>query len=146
MTTTRVRATVVAAATGLLALTSALLAAPAHAATIDGTRLETQTELCSPSLSARTNVSAISTGAQPQVGQDFHLVVTVAGFNQCLSSQSTSVNLQLGRRWETGGDPDNQGEPGGHSHPSPGSCYSTGRGVMPSSTRRRPQRYCWVEM
>jgi hypothetical protein len=95
MTTTRVRAAVVAAGTGLLALTSALLAGPAHAATIDGTPLETQTELCSPSLSARTNVSAISTGAQPQVGQDFHLVVTVAGFNQCLSSQSTSVNLQL---------------------------------------------------
>jgi hypothetical protein len=79
MPTTRVRAAVVAAATGLLALTSALLAAPAHAATIDGTPLETQTGLCSPSLSARTNVSAISTGAQPQVGQDFHLVVTVAG-------------------------------------------------------------------
>ena len=95
MTTTRVRAAIVAAATGLLALTSALLAAPAHAATIDGTPLETQTGLCSPSLSARTNVSAISPGAQPQVGQDFHLVVTVAGFNQCLSSQSTSVNLQL---------------------------------------------------
>jgi hypothetical protein len=95
MTTTRIRAAVVAATTGLLALMTALLAAPAHAATIDGTPLETQTELCSPSLSARTNVSAISTGAQPQIGQDFHLMVTVAGFNQCLSSQPTSVNLQL---------------------------------------------------
>ena len=95
MLTTRVRAAVVAAVTGLLALSSALLAAPAHAATVDGTPVETQTEFCSPSLSASTNVSAISTGPQPQVGQDFHLLVTVAGVNQCLSSQSTSVNLQL---------------------------------------------------
>lgn len=94
-TTIRIRAAVVTAATGLLALATVLLAAPAYAATTDGAPVETQTGFCSPSLSARTNVSAISTGTQPQVGQDFHLVVTVAGFNQCLSNQSTSVNLQL---------------------------------------------------
>ena len=91
----RLRAAAVAAATGMLALATALVAAPAHAATTNGAPVETQTQFCSPSLSARTDVAAITTGPQAQVDQDFHLVVTVAGLNQCLSSQSASVNLQL---------------------------------------------------
>jgi hypothetical protein len=91
----RLRAAVVAAATGMLALATALVAAPAYAATTNGAPVETQTQFCSPSLSARTDVAAITTGLQAQVDQDFHLVVTVAGLNQCLPSQSASVNLQL---------------------------------------------------
>ena len=91
----RLRAAVVAAATGMLALATALVAAPAYAATTNGAPVETQTQFCSPSLSARTDVAAITTGVQAQVDQDFHLVVTVAGLNQCLPSQSASVNLQL---------------------------------------------------
>ena len=85
------RALVLAAVAGALVLA----ATPAQAATVDGALVETQTQFCSPSLSARTTVSVISTGAQPQVGEDFHLVVTVAGFNQCLSTQSASINVAL---------------------------------------------------
>jgi hypothetical protein len=32
---------------------------------------------------------------EPQVDQDFHLLVTVVGRNQCLSTQQVGVNLQL---------------------------------------------------
>lgn len=89
------RAVVVASAVGAFALAGTLAAAPAQAATLDGAPVETQTQFCSPSLSARTNLSIISTGAQPQVGQDFHVLVTVVGLNQCLATQSAGVNLQL---------------------------------------------------
>ena len=90
------RAAVVAAVVAALAFAATLTAAPAAAATVDGSFIETQTSLCtSSSLSARTNMTMISPGAQPQVGQDFHLLVTVRGLNQCLSTQQVGINLQL---------------------------------------------------
>lgn len=51
---------------------------------LDGAPVETQNQFCSPTGSARTNLTVISTGAQPQVGQDFHLLVTVVGLNLLL--------------------------------------------------------------
>ena len=89
------RALAVAAVTGALTVTTALVASPAHAATLDGPVVDTQTQFCSPTQSARTNVTVLSSGAQPQVGQDFQVLATVVGVNQCLTSQATSVNIAL---------------------------------------------------
>ena len=91
-----VRAAVVTGVVAVLALAAVVTAAPAAAATVDGAFVETQSSLCtSSSLSARTNMTMISPGDQPQVDQDFHLLVTVVGLNQCLSTQQVGVNLQL---------------------------------------------------
>jgi hypothetical protein len=57
--------------------------------------VDTQTQFCSPTQSARVNMTVISPGAQPQVGQDFQVLATVVGVNRCLTSQSASVNIQL---------------------------------------------------
>src|SRR5690348_8949065 len=90
------RALAVAAVAGALTVTTALTAAsPAHAATFDGPVVDTQTQFCSPTQSARVNMTVVSPGAQPQVGQDFHVLATVVGVNQCLTSQSASVDIQL---------------------------------------------------
>jgi hypothetical protein len=89
------RAAVVTGVVAALAFAATLTAASAAAATVDGSFVETQSQFCSPALSARTNMSVISPGAQPQVGQDFHVLVTVVGLNQCLTTQQVGVNLQL---------------------------------------------------
>lgn len=65
------------------------------AGTVTGSPITTDTSLCNLSASARTDVGVVSPGAQPQVGQTFHLLVTVVGVNACLSQQSVGVNLQL---------------------------------------------------
>lgn len=70
-------------------------AVPARAATIDGPPVETHTQFCQPTLSGRTNLTVISTGAQPRVGEDFHLLLTFVGLNRCLAGQSAGINLRL---------------------------------------------------
>lgn len=90
------RAAVVAGSLGALLLGATLAATPASAATLDGSPVETSTQFCSASsLSARTNLTVISPGAQPQVGQDFFLLMTVVGLNQCLPTQGASINVLL---------------------------------------------------
>lgn len=65
------------------------------AGTVTGSLITTDTSLCNPSASARTDTGVVSPGAQPHVGQTFHLLVTVVGVNACLPQQSVGINLQL---------------------------------------------------
>ena len=90
------RAGVVAAATAFLAVAATLTAAPAQAAAVQGAPVETHTQFCNTSLSARTDVLVDGfPGAQPQVGQAFRLVMTVVGLNQCLNDQKATLNVKL---------------------------------------------------
>ena len=68
----------------------------AAATQLDGMPVETQAQYCSASsLSARTNLTVMSSGSGPKAGQDFHLFITVVGLNQCVSTQTAGINLQL---------------------------------------------------
>lgn len=89
------RAVFLAVAVGVLAVAGTLTAPAARAGTVNGTPVTTENEFCDPSTSASVDLSVISPGPQPRVGQDFHLVLTVVGRNQCVTTQTASMNIQL---------------------------------------------------
>lgn len=99
--TEHARTSTAARRAGLLAVSVAALSvvtalgAPAAQADVPGAVVTTESSLCTPSASLSTDVSVLSGGGPARVGQDFHVVLTIAGRNQCVTTQTASMNLLL---------------------------------------------------
>lgn len=74
---------------------SAVAAATAVPDRVFGTTIVTESSLCNPSASARTDVAVVSPGPRPRVGQTFHLLLTVVGVNACLQQQQAGLHIKL---------------------------------------------------